>query len=106
MLELKNVGFVADDTVEILKDVSLTIDERFVAITGPNGGGKSTLAKLIAGIYEPTSGQILLDGVDITHMSLLTVQISACPTPSSSRCALKVFGCVTCFASQPPKIRH
>lgn len=70
MLELKNVGFVADDTVEILKDVSLTIDERFVAITGPNGGGKSTLAKLIAGIYEPTSGQILLDGVDITHMSI------------------------------------
>lgn len=70
MLELKNVGFVAEGEVEILKDVSLTINERFVAITGPNGGGKSTLAKLIAGIYEPTSGQILLDGVDITHMSI------------------------------------
>ena len=70
MLELKNVGFVAEGEVEILKNVSLTIDDRFVAITGPNGGGKSTLAKLIAGIYEPTSGQILLDGVDITHMSI------------------------------------
>lgn len=41
-----------------------------MAITGPNGGGKSTLAKVIAGIYQPTSGQILLDGVDITHMSI------------------------------------
>lgn len=70
MLQLKNVGFVADDEVEILKNVTLDIHERFVAITGPNGGGKSTLAKLIAGIYEPTSGQILLDGIDITHMSI------------------------------------
>lgn len=41
-----------------------------MAITGPNGGGKSTLAKVIAGIYQPTSGQILLDGVDITHLSI------------------------------------
>ena len=52
----------------ILKDISVKIDERFVAITGPNGGGKSTLAKIIAGIYTPTSGKILLDGVDITDM--------------------------------------
>ncbi|MGN0974675.1 MAG: ABC transporter ATP-binding protein [Gemmiger sp.] len=70
MLELKHVGFEADGNKEILHDVSLTVDERFVAITGPNGGGKSTLAKVIAGIYTPTSGQILLDGVDITHMSI------------------------------------
>ena len=46
------------------------MQDRFVAITGPNGGGKSTLAKVIAGIYQPTSGQILLDGVDITHMTI------------------------------------
>ncbi|MDO4805241.1 MAG: ATP-binding cassette domain-containing protein [Lachnospiraceae bacterium] len=70
MLQLINVGFVADGEVEILKDINLEINDRFVAITGPNGGGKSTLAKLIAGIYEPTDGQILLDGVDITHMSI------------------------------------
>ena len=55
---------------EILKNINLTIDERFVAITGPNGGGKSTLAKIIAGIYQPTSGQILFDGEDITNMSI------------------------------------
>ena len=70
MLELRNVGYETDDNKEILHDVSLTVQERFVAITGPNGGGKSTLAKVIAGIYPPTSGQILLDGVDITHMSI------------------------------------
>ena len=48
----------------------MTIDERFVAITGPNGGGKSTLAKIIAGIYTPTSGRILLDGEDITGLDI------------------------------------
>ena len=70
MLELRNVGYETDDNKEILHDVSLTVQERFVAITGPNGGGKSTLAKVIAGIYQPTSGQILLDGVDIPHLSI------------------------------------
>ena len=70
MLELRNVGYETDDNKEILHGVNLTVQERFVAITGPNGGGKSTLAKVIAGIYQPTSGQILLDGVDITHMSI------------------------------------
>ena len=74
MLELKNITYTVQDeegkSHDILKDVSLTIDERFVAITGPNGGGKSTLAKIIAGIYTPTSGRILLDGEDITDMSI------------------------------------
>ena len=70
MLELKHVGYETDDNKEILRDINLTVQDRFVAITGPNGGGKSTLAKLIAGIYQPTSGQILLDGVDITRMSI------------------------------------
>lgn len=72
MLELKNISYsVADNgNKEILKDVSLIIDDRFVVITGPNGGGKSTLAKIIAGIITPTSGQILLDGVDVTNASI------------------------------------
>lgn len=75
MLELNNVSYeVADDndngTTTIISDVNLKIDERFVAITGPNGGGKSTLAKLIAGIIKPTSGKIILDGTDITDMSI------------------------------------
>ena len=73
MLELRNISYVVEDEnrqKEILKDVSLTIEDGFVAITGPNGGGKSTLAKIIAGIYTPTSGQILLDGEDITSLSI------------------------------------
>lgn len=73
MLELKNICYEVDvenETKEILKDVSFTIDEHFVAITGPNGGGKSTLAKMIAGIIQPTSGQILLDGEDITDLNI------------------------------------
>ena len=73
MLELRNISFSADTengTKGILKNVNLTVDERFVAITGPNGGGKSTLAKIIAGILTPTSGQIFLDGEDITNLSI------------------------------------
>ena len=69
MLELKNISYRVGDK-EILKNVSLVIEDRFVAITGPNGSGKSTLAKIIAGIVEPTEGQILFDGVDITNMSI------------------------------------
>ncbi len=73
MLELKNICYEVDDhrdTKEILRDINVTIDEHFVAITGPNGGGKSTLAKMIAGIIKPTSGRILLDGEDITDLDI------------------------------------
>ena len=73
MLELKNVSYhVKDELGEktILKNINLTLDERFVAFTGPNGGGKSTLAKVIAGIYQPTEGKIYFDGEDITNMSV------------------------------------
>ncbi len=73
MLELKNICYAAESAgqgKEILQDVSLTIDDRFVAITGPNGSGKSTLAKVIAGIIRPTSGSIYLDGEDITDLSV------------------------------------
>ena len=73
MLELKNISYQVDaegQPRDILRDVSLTIDEGFVAITGPNGGGKSTLAKVIAGIITTTSGQILLDGEDITGLNV------------------------------------
>ncbi len=74
MLELKNISFSAvneeNGKKDILKDINLKIDERFVAVTGPNGGGKSTLAKVIAGIVTPDEGQILLDGEDITSLNI------------------------------------
>ena len=69
MLELKNINYEIDSKM-ILKDINLRIEDHFVAITGPNGSGKSTLAKIIAGIAVPTSGQILLDGEDITALSI------------------------------------
>lgn len=74
MLELKNVSFEVSEEKgrkEIIRDVNLKVDKnKFVVITGPNGGGKSTLAKLIAGIERPTSGQIFFDGEDITEKSI------------------------------------
>ena len=73
MLQLKNISFSAeneDGVKEILKEITMDIDDGFLAITGPNGGGKSTLAKIIAGIIKPTSGKILLDGEDITDLSI------------------------------------
>ena len=74
MLELVNVSFKVNDDgekKEILNDVSLTLhDGKFLVITGPNGGGKSTLAKIIMGIEKPTGGKILWNGTDITNMSI------------------------------------
>ncbi len=73
MLELKNVSFAAsngEEEKEIIKDVSFKIDEKFVCLTGPNGGGKSTLAKIIMGIIKPTSGRIIFDGTDITDLTV------------------------------------
>ena len=73
MLELVNVSYrVQDEQGEklILKNINLRLDERFVAFTGPNGGGKSTLAKIIAGIIKPTEGRIYFNGEDITDLSI------------------------------------
>ena len=73
MLELQHISYNVEqdgDNKGILHDIDLTISERFVAITGPNGGGKSTLAKVIAGILTPTQGRILFNGEDITELSI------------------------------------
>ena len=74
MLELKNISYTVDEgenSKDIIKNLDLTIDNgKFVVITGPNGGGKSTLAKIIAGIVTPDEGQIILDGEDITGMNI------------------------------------
>lgn len=74
MLQIRDLTYIVDegkDSKTILDNLTLDIeDSKFTVITGPNGGGKSTLAKLIAGIIKPTSGKILLDGEDITDMSI------------------------------------
>ena len=75
MLEIRHLSYqVADEAggeLGILNDVSLTIsDNKFVVITGPNGGGKTTLAKAIMGLVQPTSGQILWNGEDVTGLSV------------------------------------
>lgn len=70
MLELKNICFKRDEK-QILDNINLSLDtNKFVAITGPNGSGKSTLAKIIMGIEKPDSGNIFLDGQDITNLSI------------------------------------
>ena len=74
MLELKHISYSvreADETLGILKDISLTVDDhKLVVFTGPNGGGKTTLAKIIMGLVTPTEGQILWNGQDVTHMTI------------------------------------
>ena len=73
MLELQNICYEVEEDGQkrlILDNINLTVDDRFVAVTGPNGGGKSTLAKIIAGIIKPTSGKIIFNGQDVTDMSI------------------------------------
>ena len=74
MLKIENLSFHVDDNEkekEILRDITLEIpDGKLFVITGPNGGGKSTLAKLIAGIEKPSSGKIYFNGEDVTDKSI------------------------------------
>ena len=68
MLKLEHIAWDLPDGEEIIRDIDITVgNQKMVVVTGPNGGGKTTLAKLIAGIVKPASGRILLDGEDITE---------------------------------------
>ena len=71
MLTLSHISWRTPQGEQILKDISLEIpDNKLVAITGPNGGGKTTIAKIIAGLQQPDTGRILLDGKDITNLDI------------------------------------
>ena len=74
MLELKHISYhvsTPEGEMDILKDISITIpDHRLMVFTGSNGGGKTTLAKVIMGLVQPTGGQILYNGEDITGLSI------------------------------------
>ena len=71
MLEIKGLSYQVEGEVDILRDIDLTIaDHQLVVVTGPNGGGKTTLAKAIMGLVPPTSGSIYWNGTDITHMDI------------------------------------
>ena len=68
MLTLKNVCWKPDDGGAVLKGINLEVPAgRLTVVTGPNGGGKTSLAKVIAGLNKVTEGTILLDGKDITN---------------------------------------
>lgn len=71
MLQLEHISWNTPEGVPVLKDLSLTVPEgKLVVITGPNGGGKTTLAKIVAGLVQPLTGRILLDGQDITGLDV------------------------------------
>ncbi len=74
MLELQHICFsvnTPEGVQHILKDVSITIpDNKLVVFTGPNGGGKTTLAKIIMGLVQPTSGRVLFNGQDVTELTI------------------------------------
>ena len=71
MLQLEHLAWTIPGGNEIIKDITLRLDTgRLVVVTGPNGGGKTTLAKLIAGIQVPSAGRILFDGQDITDLDV------------------------------------
>ena len=106
MLEIKQISYQvpgdAGEELDILNDVSLTVgDGQFVVVTGPNGGGKTTLARAIMGLVQPTGGSITWNGTDITHMPItdrarLGVSYGFQQPPGSRAC-----GCGICWPWPP-----
>ena len=100
MLELKHISYrvsTPEGELDILKDINMSIpDHKMVVFTGPNGGGKTTLAKVIMGLVQPTGGQILWNGEDVTNLSITERAQKASATVFSSRRGLKASPSTTC----------
>lgn len=100
MLELQNICYrvsTPDGEQDILKNVSITIpDHKLVVFTGPNGGGKTTLAKVIMGLVQPTSGRVLYNGEDVTDMSITERPAAVSATAFSSRRGSRASRSTTC----------
>jgi len=99
MLELQNICYrvsTPEGEMDILRDISITIpDQRLMVFTGPNGGGKTTLAKIIMGLVQPTSGRILYNGQDVRFPSP-TGRVWASATAFSSRPGSRASRSTTC----------
>ena len=82
MLKLEHIGYEVEGNKEILHDINLELNDRFVAITGPNGGGKSTLAKLIMGLEKVTAGELAAEaGITPEYLSTLFSEHLGCSIP-------------------------
>ena len=105
MLELKNIHWKTPDGEEILKGVDLNVPEgRLTVITGPNGGGKTSLAKVIAGLYEISEGSIIYNGEDIMLSSSPSVSRAYRSAIFWSFPAKKSFLRTSCAACFPPLV--
>src|SRR5699024_12273177 len=112
MIELQNVSFSIEEEgqrKDIIKDISLKLDNKFIAITGPNGSGKSTLAKLIMGLEKPSKGRIFFKGEDITDLSVSdtakTGMSSAFQPPAKFK-GSKVFDLISLGSGRTSSIEH
>lgn len=86
MLELRNIVWSLPDGETIINGITMHAGAgKLTAVTGPNGGGKTSIAKLTAGLYTPAQGQILLDGQDITALDMIQRQSRVLPLPFCSR---------------------
>ncbi len=104
MLELQNIHWQLPDGGEILKGISLSIpDGQLTVVTGPNGGGKTSLAKVIAGLYAPSEGKILLNGEDITELSITDRAKKGIAYAFQQPVRFKVLRFLTCWSFPPRK---
>lgn len=104
MLKLEHIVWNLPDGEGILNDINLNLEEgRLVVVTGPNGGGKTTLAKVVAGIETPTAGKLVFDGADITGLNVTERANLGIAFAFQQRCGLRGSRCGICWSSLPAR---